>query len=392
MKTEIGTLPNGIRTIAVPMKERRSVSIGIWVHVGGRDEEPRLNGVSHFLEHIVFKGTKTRTANQIKETVEGSGGSLNDAAIADADVEKERQVIIEEIKMTQDQPAQHAEEILAEIMWPGHALGRPLTGTVETVSAFTRQDLVDYRDAHYNPGLVTVVAAGDVDAKRLADASARAFANVRKPASKSLGLFGGPQGKSTVRVFRKPTEQTHLALGLRTFGKEHADEYALDILATILGGNMSSRLFNEVREERGLCYDIGASVRKYHETGGFVVSAGVDAKKLREALEVTLAELRKIAAAAPGADELRRAKEFAVCQLDLSLENTMNAMLWAGESMVSLGRVRAPEEVFAAVERVSAEDVSRVAAGLFRGKPLDLAVVGPVADGAERELSELLAS
>ncbi len=423
MNVEISTLSNGIRALAVPMKERRSVSIGIWVHTGGRDEEPRLSGVSHFLEHIVFKGTKKRTANQIKESVEGSGGSLNaftseectcflakassrqfetvfdvladmvlDASITEADLEKERTVIIEEIKMTQDQPSQYAEEILAEIMWPGHALGRALTGTVETVTGLTRKDLVDYRDSFYNPGLITVVAAGDVTSKQLLEISERAFAGSRKKTTRELGLFRESSPKSLLRVVRKPIEQTHVALGLRTFAKEHPDEHALDVLSTILGGNMSSRLFNEVREERGLAYDIGTSVRKYHETGAFVVSAGIDAKKIREALEVILAELRRIAKEPPSADELRRAKEFTTGQLDLSLENTMNGMLWAGESMVSLGRCRAPEEVFAGIEKVTPDDVRRVAASLFEGKPLDMAVVGPVSESVERELSQLLSA
>lgn len=418
---EIITLPGGMRIVNAPLDGRRSVAIGIWAHVGGRHEEPRLNGVSHFLEHIVFKGTATRTANQIKESVEGVGGSLNaftseectcflakaaskhfdsvfdvladmvvNASLTQADIDKERTVIMEEIKMTQDQPAHFVEEILAEILWRGHALGRPLTGTLETVGALTRDDIMRYRDTHYTPPLITVVASGDTDMKRLLAAAQRNFPATSGTVRQPLDHFKDANGSGHVKIFNKGTEQTHMALGLHTFAKEHPDEFALDILSVLLGGNMSSRLFNEVREERGLAYDIGSSVRKYQETGAFVVSAGVDNKKFLEAVEVILNELRRAAERPAGADELRRSKEFYLGQLDLSLENSMNTMLWAGESMVSFGRCRTPEEVAERIEKVTAEDLRRVAESLFAGKGMDLAVVGPVPVEHEERLRALL--
>ncbi|HTL70173.1 MAG TPA: pitrilysin family protein [Candidatus Eisenbacteria bacterium] len=424
MNFEVSALSNGTRVVCVPMKERRSVATGIWVHVGGRDEEPRLNGVSHFLEHIVFKGTGRRTANQIKESVEGIGGSLNaftseectcflakaasrhfaevfdvladmvvDASMTPADVEKERTVIMEEIKMTQDQPSHFVEEILSEILWPGHPLGRPLTGTLETVGGLTRDDLCGYRDAFYNPALLTVVAAGDIDAARLTAAAEKSFGRAKARTVKKPDPFrAGAAAAPAVRVFRKSTEQTHLALGMHTFPKEHPDEFALDLLSVILGGNMSSRLFNEVREERGLAYDIGSSVRKYHETGAFVVSAGVDTKKLGEAIKVIRAELLRITREPVEAGELKRAREFYLGQLDLGLENSMNAMLWAGDNMVSLGRCRTPQEVTGLVEKVTPDDVRRVAAKLFAGGAGELAVVGPVPEGAEKTLTGVLSA
>lgn len=421
LRYDIERLPNGMRVVTAPLKERRSVSIGIWVHVGGRDEEPRINGVSHFLEHIVFKGTTSRTANQIKESVEGVGGSLNaftseectcflakaasrhfepvfdvlsdmvlNASLTEPDIEKERTVIMEEIKMTQDQPGHFVEEILSEIMWPGHPLGWPLTGTLETVGGLTRDSIKNYRDSFYNPSLITVVAAGDIDAKRLLKSARAAFGPAKSRITKKMNLFKNGQKSPRVKIFNKATEQTHLALGLHTFPKEHPDEFILDVLSVLLGGNMSSRLFNEVREERGLAYDIGSSVRKYHETGAFVVSAGVDAKKMREALEVILKELRRVAKEPVKPDELRRAKEFYLGQLDLGLENTMNNMLWAGESMVNLGRVRTPEEVVKKVEKISAADLQRVARTIFSAPAFDLAVVGPLAPDAEKGLLDII--
>jgi predicted Zn-dependent peptidase len=421
MNTDIKTLPSGLRVVAAPMKERRSVSIGIWVQVGGRDEEPKLSGVSHFLEHIVFKGTKTRTANDIKEQVEGVGGSLNaftseectcflakaasrhfdgvfdvladmvtSASMTEVDVEKERQVIIEEIKMTQDQPSHYVEEVLAEEMWPNHALGRPLTGTIGTVNGLTRDAIRGYRDAHYRPDLITVVAAGDVDPARLTAAAERHFGGSGRRAAKPINPFAASNGRPVVAIRPKKTEQTHVALGVHSFPKEHPDEYVLEVLSVLLGGNMSSRLFNEVREERGLVYDIGCSVRKYHETGAFVVSAGVDNRKVGEMLQVVLHELSRVTREPVGADELKRSKEFFLGQMDLGLENTMNTMLWAGESVVNLGRVRTPAEVAHAVDRVTADDLRRVADQIFRTSALHLAIVGPPGDNKEEELSKLL--
>lgn len=413
---EIDRLPNGVRVVAAPLKERRSVAIGIWANVGGRDEEARLSGVSHFLEHIVFKGTKTRTANQIKESVEGVGGSLNaftseeytcflakaaskhfdnvfdvlsdmvlNASIKEEDIKKERTVIMEEIKMTQDQPSQLVDEVLSELIWPEHALGRPLAGTLETVGAMTREDITGYKENFYTPGNITIAAAGDIDQKRLLQAAKKLYSGMRGADRKRADFFQRKQAHPRVRLVPKSTEQTHLSLGLHTFAKNNDDEYTLDILSIMLGGNMSSRLFNEVREERGLAYDIGSSVRKYHETGAFGIEAGIDTKKTIEALVVILKELKKTTKEYFGPDEIKRAKEFYLGQLDLGLENSMNHMLWMAESVVCLGRTRTPAEVIERVEKITADDLRRVAGEVFQTKNLNLAVVGPRVDTLEND-------
>lgn len=420
INASIDTLSSGVRAITVPLKERRAVALGIWVQVGGRHEKPRLSGISHFLEHIVFKGTKNRTANQIKEQVEGVGGSLNaftseectcflakaaarhaeqvfdvlsdmvlHATMTQPDIEKERTVIMEEIKMTQDQPSQFVEEILSEAMWPEHSLGRALTGTLETVGKMTRDEIHGYRDHHYRPKRITVVASGAIDPGTFRKYTEARFHRAPDPAGEEMELFRNRQSKPVCKIFEKKTEQTHIALGVHAFPKEHKDEFALDLLSILLGGNMSSRLFNEVREERGLAYDIGSSVRKYHETGAFVVSAGVDNKKVHEAIEVILKELDRVRREAPGEDELMRSKEFYLGQLELGLENSMNNMLWVGDSVVTLGRVRTPGEVVQAVERVTPDDLRRVAKDLIRTEALNLCVVGPGAD--EKDLRSRLA-
>jgi len=415
----ITTLENGIRVVAAPMAGRKSVATGIWVGAGARHEEPRLSGVSHFLEHIVFKGTKSRTANQIKESIEGVGGSMNaftseehtcflakvssrhfesvfdviadmvlGASMTEEDITKERTVIMEEIKMTQDQPGQLADEILSEITWPEHPLGRPIAGTLETVGALSRTDIVGYRDERYRPNSITVVAAGDIDLDALTKATMRNFSGGKPASHAKPGLFKRTQTQPRARLFTKATEQTHLSLALHSYPKEHKDEYVLDLLNVVVGGNMSSRLFNEVREERGLAYDVGSYVRRYQETGAFVVSAGVDNKKPKEAIEVILKELAKLTRELVPVDELRRAKDFYLGQFELGLENSMSQMLWVGEDALTLGRCRTPEEVQRHIEKASAEDIRRVAADLFVHSHLNLALVGP--PKSEKEFAELL--
>ncbi len=416
MKIELSKLSNGIRVISVPMKERESVSIGIWVHIGARDEEQRLSGVSHFLEHLVFKGTSKLTANQIKEAVEGVGGSLNaftseeytcflaksasrhldqvfgvlsdmvlNASLREEDIKKERTVIMEEIKMTQDQPSQLVDELLTELMWPKHALGRPIAGSIETVGAMTFKDIKGYRDRYYEPSLITIVVAGDIRHSKLLKLAKTHFSLTKPVKKKDVHLFSEHQEKPRFKVISKATEQTHLALGVHAFPKQDPDEYPLEILSIVLGGNMSSRLFNKVREDRGLAYEIGSYTRKFHETGAFGISAGVDNKKVSEALKVIVSELELIGKDLVRQDELKRAKEFYLGQMSLGLESTMNNMLWAGEYMVCLGRYKTPQEVAKKIEKISAEDLQRVARKIFKESRFSLAIVGPNANALEKD-------
>ena len=419
MPYEVARLKSGACVAANPMKERKSVAVGIWVRVGGRNESEKESGISHFLEHLVFKGTKRRTANQIKEAVEGAGGSLNAftgeeytafvakiasghfpavfdvladmvlaATLEKEDVKKERAVIMEEIKMTQDQPTQLVDELLSEIVWPGHALGRPLAGTLETVGAMTADHIRGHRDRYYRPNLISIVAAGDIEQKKLLRVSSAYFGNGEKSQDDRAEIFSENQKAPRLKFCFKKTEQTHLALAVHALPRGHEDEYALEILNVVLGGNMSSRLFNEVREERGLAYDISSFTRKYQETGVFGVSAGIDHHKLDEALRVVLQELEKTAEKTVKADELKRAKEFFIGQLQLGLESSMNQMFWMGENLLAYGRCRTAEEVVRKVERITAADLKRVARRIFVTNSMNLAVVGPV--HSDQRLQKLL--
>lgn len=425
MKSEylVKSLHNGVNLVWAPLGGRRSVSVGVWVCVGGRDESPELSGASHFLEHLVFKGTHRRTTYQIKEEVEGKGGSLNaftgeeytcflakttaahfdqtldvladmvtGATLRPEDLEKERTVILEEIKMTQDQPSQLADEILSETLWGGHALGRPIAGTVKTVGAMTRPQIVHFRDLYYRQPYLTVSAAGDIDLKQLSAAVLKAFVRPRGGgAAPRRRLFGRSASGRRLSSLNKKTEQTHLCLGVLALPKDHPDEVPLDLLSVVLGGNMSSRLFNEVREERGLAYDIGTSLRRYTETGAFIVAAGVDGRKAPETVAVVLKELEKVTQTDIGEAELRRAKDFYLGQLDLGLENTMNLMLWAGEGALSARRHHTLAQLRAKVERTGPADLRRVASKIFRTRGLHLSLVGPdarrLADSIRPKLS-----
>ncbi len=416
---EVVVLENGLKVLAIPLKERKSISIGIWAHVGARNETPKFGGVSHFLEHIVFKGTTSRTATQIKESIEGVGGSMNaftseectcflakttrrhfervfdtlsdmtlNAILDPKDIEKERTVILEEIKMTQDQPSQLVDELLSEIVWKDHVLGRPIAGTLETVSRLTREEIKKYRDDFYTPHNLTVVAAGDIDSAALAEAAKKHFVSQAPKNEKLFEKFVRTQEKPSLRFFPKKTEQTHLALSLHALPKDHPDEPVVDLINVILGGNMSSRLFNEVREERGLAYDIGSFVRRYQETGAFVVSAGVDHQKAKETLRVVLAELERMTQEPVKADELERAQEFYLGQFELGLENSSSQMLWNGENLMTHGALKDPEEIIRGIRNATREDILRVSQEIFKTSSLNLALVGP--NHSEKEYLPLL--
>jgi predicted Zn-dependent peptidase len=422
MKSTLSRLPNGLQVISAPLKERKSVAIGVWVRVGGRDETPRLNGISHFLEHMVFKGTRRFGTDEIKQAVEGVGGSLNaftgeectcflakvssvhfdrvfqvlaemvlEPTLRQSDLEKERTVVMEEIKMTQDQPSQYVEELLAELVWPKHALGRPLAGTLDTVAKIRRKDLAEYHRRHYRPSFITVAAAGDVDHAKLLKTAKRYFNRGSSQHEKKNEWYQGAQHEPRMKVFEKKTEQTHFAMAVRAFKKNHPQEFVLDILSVILGGNMSSRLFCEVREKRGLAYEIGSFVKKFQETGTFEVAAGVDNRKAPRALEVVVQELRRLTRSPVGGEELKRAKEFYLGQMELGLESNMNQMLWIGEHAALFGYNKFPQEVRRAVERVSAGDIRAVACSLFKDCGMSLAVIGPEVKRFEKEYLKSLA-
>lgn len=417
MRLEIENLSNGLACVAAPIAGRESVSIGFWVKVGSRNETPVENGVSHFLEHMLFKGTAKRSTRQIKEEVEGVGGSLNaftseectayfakchkrnfenvfdvlsdmmlNATIPPTEVEKERTVILEEIKMTDDQPGQLVDEHLTQTLWPNHALGRPIAGTLKSVNSLKREVIAGYRDHYYQPSSMVVCATGAVTPNLVRRLSKKYFDSRAAKDAKPFDRYATSQEEPRIHLMDKGSAETHLAMGCRALERNHPDEVVMDLLSVLMGGNMSSRLFNEVREERGLAYEIGSHARKFHEVGAFEISAGVDRKKITQCFDVVLKELRKIKTELVGNEELRRAKDYYLGQMELGLESSMSQMFWYGESALLLGRLRSPKDIAKRIEKIRPADLRRVAKEIFKAERLNLAVVGPDVETLRSEL------
>lgn len=404
-------LSNGLRVINCHMPHMESVAFGLWLCAGGRYETEDRIGISHFIEHLVFKGSKHRSGQEIKEAIEGVGGSLNaftseeftcylvkivekyfklslevisDMVLSplfkEEDIEKERLVILEEIRMYLDLPMQHVHQLLNELLWPHQPLGRNLAGTPESMSGIKRENIVDYHQRLYHPGCMAVVVAGPVEHNVILEAVKHIFSKFESRPLTKFSPAREKQGKPQSNLFFKKTEQSHISLGFHAFSRVHPDKYGLSLLHIILGANMSSRLFQEVREKRGLAYEIGSALRRYQDTGAFVVNAGVDNSKAPEAIKVILDEINKVKISLVSEKEFTRAKEFYLGQLKIALEDTLDRMLWLGENELGLNKVLKLEEIIQQVKKVKIEDLKRIAETIFRNSNLNLALIGPIED------------
>ena len=409
------TLSNGVRIASVEMPHMQSASAGIWTEVGARFESRPLNGISHFIEHLMFKGTAKRTARQITEAVEGIGGYLNaftsedhtcyyakagarhlplladvltdmvlNSKFAPAEIERERDVIREEIMMYRDQPAQHVHEMLSEAMWPGHPLGRPLTGTVDSISSFKRPHFLKFVGRHYNGRNLLVTVAGPVSHDKVVE--------LFKPLLGRIGRGRAARfARASARADRKfslvtqETEQTHLAMGFYSFGRTDERRFALKLLSVILGENMSSRLFQNLRERHGYCYSVQSGMVTLADTGLINISAGLDPGKLRKALRAIFDELERITRVKPARREVQRAKDYTVSQTLMGLESTSNQMIWMGESLIGYRRILDPAEIEKKMMAVTPEAVSAAARQCFDRKKLGVAVIGPMKDKKQVE-------
>ncbi|MEE9499934.1 MAG: pitrilysin family protein [Candidatus Omnitrophota bacterium] len=414
-------LKNGLRIITSHMPHMESVSIGLWIGAGGKYEEKRLSGISHLIEHMLFKGTESRTANILKEAIEGVGGNFNgftaeeltcylvklpaqymelgldilsdmvlNPKLDPAELEKEKYVICEEIKMYMDQPGHQVFDILAHAMWPNHALGRPIEGYIDTVKSFKRDDLTGFSNQYYQPANMSIVATGKIERRKIFEIARKIFS---MPSAKKR--FLPESGKKIhkgahIRLFSKDTKQTHLAFGFHSVNRFHKLEYALRLLNIILGGNMSSRLFERLREKKALCYEIGSSIRSYKETGAFIIHAGVDNNRLLEASEEIVNELKQLKNNPVTPGELYRAKEYYRGQLLLALEDTTSRMLWLGDKIMLEGKALALREIFKNIEKISIEDIKKIGRMIFNRKNLNFATVGPVRASDKNKLRKAL--
>ncbi|HEX2680182.1 MAG TPA: pitrilysin family protein, partial [Candidatus Dormibacteraeota bacterium] len=400
----------GARFVVEPMPERLSTSVVLMFAGGSRLEDERLAGVSHFIEHLYFKGTKARpSSKEIADAIEGVGGFINastdkeltaywtrvpsehlnlglevlfdivaNSRLDPADVERERGVILEELRMYQDQPQDYVQNLFEELIWPGHALGRDIAGTEDSVSRLTRDDILEYADAHYRMPNLVVGAAGSLDETSILD-SVRAGLVLRSdPDGAVAATAPAPLAGSRVLVRRRETEQAHICLGARSLSYLHPDRYALDLLNTVLGEGMSSRLFLNIRERLGLAYDVHSFTQKHRDTGYLGIYIGVDPKKAVDAVNAAVSELRGLAESEVLPDELARAKEFTKGRLRLELETTNGVAFWLTYQELLLGEIKTIEEEVALVEAVTAADVQRIARDVVSG-PIQMSVIGPFA-------------
>jgi predicted Zn-dependent peptidase len=371
---------------------------------------------------MLFKGTEKRNLKQIKQDIEGLGGSLNgftseeftcflvktlgkhlhfsfavladmvlNAVVPPDELEKERTVILEEIRMYRDLPGQYVMELLDNLLWPGQPLGMNLAGRPETVGKFTREDILNYKKRYYQCQNISVISCGKLEHQALLKEVEKIFGSLAPKEKSSFIKASCAQQRPQSKLFFKATEQSHLAIGLHGLSRSDPQRYALGLLNIILGGNMSSRLFNEVREERGLAYEIGSSLKWYDDSGVFFVHAGVDNRKVAEAVSVILKELEKPKKELATKDELVRAKEFFTGQFLMGLEDTLEHMVWLGEMAVALEKIYRPEEILAKINAVTLEDLRKVAKKIFNQTNLNLAVVAPLKDKAAEEVSKRLA-
>ncbi len=412
-------LDNGLRLVTAVMPHTRSVSISFFIGAGSRYEDDRNAGISHFIEHMLFKGTKKRpTSAEVCTVIEGVGGMLNagtdkeltifwckiaqshfpealdvlvdillNSIFDPAEIEKERQVIIEEINMSLDYPAQRVSMLIDELLWPGHALGRDVAGTRESVAAISRKMMLDYLARQYQPGNAVLAVAGDINHKEVVAAVNGAVAGWRK--NRPPAAYSPFQEKIERRVLieKRATEQTQLCLALPGLSIVHPARFKLDLLNVILGEGMSSRLFTEIRDKLGLAYSIQSYAEHFLDTGVLAIAAGVDNKNLRVAVKAVLEELSRLKEIIPET-EVSKAKELFKGRILLRMEDSRSVAGWMGGQEILNGKILTVDEVIAIIDAVTAEELQKLAGELLVGEKLRLAVVGPISP--DEPLEDLL--
>jgi predicted Zn-dependent peptidase len=401
-------LPNGIRVLTSAMPTARSISVSLYVGTGSRYERDEEAGISHFLEHLLFKGSEKRpSAKDIAEAIDGVGGVMNGATdreftvyyakvarqhldlavdvivdlvrhplLEPSEFEKERQVVLEELAMVADSPQQLTDLLLDATLWPNQPLGRDVAGTPDSVSALTGGMATEYMGRQYVANNVVVAVAGDIDHQETVDAIGKAIGEWQTGTpSRWFAAADGHGPRCGLRY--KATEQAHISIAVPALPLNHPDRYSLSFLSIILGEGMSSRLFLELREKRGLVYDVHSYTSHFLDTGAFTVYAGVDPKKAVEAIKVVLEELADLRDAGPSSEELTKARELSKGRLLLRMEDTRSVSGWLGGQELLLSEVRSIDQTVSEMEAVTLEDLQRVARDLLVGERLHMAIVGP---------------
>jgi predicted Zn-dependent peptidase len=401
-------LDNGVRVITERAEHMHTVSIGIWVANATRHETPEYNGVAHFIEHLLFKGTNRRNARQISLEIDSMGGILNaftgheyvcyyakvlakflprvtdllsdiflHSTFPADEIERERKVILQEIKMRDDSPEEAIHDRFHQSFWNGHTLGQSILGTEETISGLSRDKILAYKLSHYRPDDIIISAAGNVSHDTLVNLVQAEFSSLSSH-WKPEGIGFSPAGGRRLNLCERDLEQTLICMGTRALQQDDPKRYAMHLLTTILGGGMSSRLFQEIREKRGLAYSVYAYVISHADSGALVVYAGTEQKHCREVIEIALSEMQKLKHEAVTQAELDSAREQLKGKLLMSLESSDSLMTRLAKNIIYLGRQQPVENILEGFDAVTIQDVLDIAGTLFDGECLNLEVMGKV--------------
>ena len=398
-------LPNGLRLLTERMPHVRSVSIGVWLARGSRHEPQEQSGIAHFVEHMLFKGTNTRSAEDIAQTIDSIGGQMDaftakeyasyyikvldehlplavdvlsdivrHPAFTEDDIEREKKVVLEEIKMVEDTPDDLVHELFTENFWVDHPLGRPILGTKETVEGLTQDRLRGYfRSVYAAPNLI-IAAVGNVDHQQVRDLVEKYFGTL---SSDGQDLHGAPpRVEPRIIIRNKELEQSHVCLGTSSYQQDHADRYSSYVLNTVLGGSMSSRLFQNVREKRGLAYAVFSGLSAYRDAGSMTIYAGCSNNAIGELIDVVVAELKRIKDEPVPDSELRRAKDHLKGSFVLGLESTSSRMMNLARQELYYKRFFTIDEMLERIEEVGSEQVQHIAQEFFDPKNITLAMLG----------------
>jgi predicted Zn-dependent peptidase len=400
------TLSNGVRVISEQVGYVDSISVGIWVKVGSRDEQKQYQGISHFIEHMMFKGTERRDAKTIADEIESRGGNLNaftdkeytcyyaKALAEHADIvvdvlsdmilhskhdpeelAREKNVVLEEIKRYKDNPDDTVHDLFAQTIWAGHPLGRSVIGMDKTVRGLEREHLMEYIQNNYTPDRIVLSVAGNVEFDKVVELAETHLGELRGRSNRKYGK--NPQYTRKNKLQRKSTEQVHFCLGCQGFRETDETRYPLVILDTVLGGNMSSRLFQEIREKRGLAYAIGSYSVSYGDGGLFTVFGGTSPDTFDQVVELTRLELNKVRKEGLTEQEITKAKTQIKGAMTLGMENMSSRMMRMGKSMLYYDRFVSLNEILGKIQAVTSKDIIMTAENLFNEENMTLAAIGP---------------
>ena len=409
---QLTTLDNGLRVLTTSVPTAQSAAAAFFVRVGSRDESPKTNGLSHYIEHMLFKGTTERPeATLISQAIEGAGGSLNaytskeltcywnnlpyeraetgveiladmvqHSLLESEEIDRERTVVQQEIKRAHDNPGSFVGELLGRAVYGDQPIGWPIAGSVETVEGMHRSDLAGHMATHYTAENSVLSVSGNIEHEQVVGWAGATFGDLPSGAAPTASPSNSERPEAYIQLDPRDLEQTNVALSMRALPRQDPDRYAFDLMNTALGRGMSSRLFQEVRERRGLAYSVSAGGTRYSDTGALTVSAGVTREHQEEAIEVIVAQLRKLVDEPMGDEELQRTKDYAAGSFRLSLETPMSLGQRYGNQLLMDGEIESPDDAVAALRAVTADDIQRVARRVIDPGVFSIAVVGPTAD------------